>query len=524
MLQQDRKEPDIKPVSRRAATIANLIHQYITTGIAIVNGIVLVPLYLKYIDFKLYGAWLASGSIIGWLGMVDAGLNEIIRQQTAVAYGSRDIAETGRVMTTGMICNAAVGIVPAVVGTLIAPFLGTIFSLEPAMVRELIYSFVCVALSCSFVIIGGAACAGLQGLQRNVSVCVIFVFSSLMGIILTIWMLLKGYSVVSLPAGLLARGVLWTILYWGYLYYLSYFRLGIHWHFSKKHFSKIVSLTSWTFLYKLFFEIVSQSDGLVVGLILGVEATPVFVLTRRSWDLLQTFLTRVGVAFMPALAHLHGEGSREKFAVISQRLLNTCIYATIIGAGTCVVLNSSFVQLWVGQSLYAGKFFDVVMGAGMLATIYNWSVNSVIYARGIIIGPAVVGIVQSIARAIVLIAAVWFWHIIGTALSVAIVGIAVAPYFLTQLNRVLVSCPTKLQNITYIRFIATAVVVISLSAFLSSYIVLNSWIQFVFIGMIYFLLLTMFVCIIDKQFRSELTILLFAIPTRVLRRWRITAD
>jgi hypothetical protein len=78
---------DISPVSRRAATIANLIHQYVTTGLVIVNGIVLVPLYLKYIDFKLYGAWLATGNVAAWLLLADAGFSDILRQRTAHLYG-----------------------------------------------------------------------------------------------------------------------------------------------------------------------------------------------------------------------------------------------------------------------------------------------------------------------------------------------------------------------------------------------------------------------------------------------------
>lgn len=69
-------------VSRTRATIANLIFQYASLLLAI-TGIVLTPLYLRFIDLKLFGAWLASGNVIGWLAMLDPGLNELLHQQVA---------------------------------------------------------------------------------------------------------------------------------------------------------------------------------------------------------------------------------------------------------------------------------------------------------------------------------------------------------------------------------------------------------------------------------------------------------
>ena len=41
----------VRPVSRKAAAIANLVHQYAAIALSIVNGIILVPLYLKHIDY-----------------------------------------------------------------------------------------------------------------------------------------------------------------------------------------------------------------------------------------------------------------------------------------------------------------------------------------------------------------------------------------------------------------------------------------------------------------------------------------
>jgi len=133
---------DIKPVSRRAATVANLVFQYVSIGLAIINGFVLVPLYLRYIDYKLFGAWLATGSIISWLGLVDAGMSDIVRQRTARVYGARDFEQAGKTIGTSMVCIATVGLLPFLISIGIAPFLPVIFGLKSHLADSLSRSFV----------------------------------------------------------------------------------------------------------------------------------------------------------------------------------------------------------------------------------------------------------------------------------------------------------------------------------------------------------------------------------------------
>lgn len=91
----------MESVRRTRATIANLTFQYSSLVLGIIRGLVLVPLYLKFIDIKLYGAWLASGNVIVWLALMNPGLNELLRQQVAKFYGKKDWNNLGKVIGTG---------------------------------------------------------------------------------------------------------------------------------------------------------------------------------------------------------------------------------------------------------------------------------------------------------------------------------------------------------------------------------------------------------------------------------------
>ena len=86
-------EPSALPaVSRRRTTLLNLFFSYASMGLVLVQGIVLVPLYVAKVPLALYGAWLATGNVLTWLEMVDPGTGDVIRQRVARLYGANDRA------------------------------------------------------------------------------------------------------------------------------------------------------------------------------------------------------------------------------------------------------------------------------------------------------------------------------------------------------------------------------------------------------------------------------------------------
>ena len=186
-----------RKVGRRAATIANLVYQYVSIGFILINGIFVIPLYLKFIDLKIYGAWLATGSLITWLLTVDMGLGNLIRQQAAKAFGSGDMKVTGETIGTGLIISGAVGLIPAIAGLIISPFIPGLFGIYGAGAEALSLAFLLAAISASLIIIVGAPGAAQQGLQRNISYTIVYVMGATSGVTCIIILLLKGYGVLA---------------------------------------------------------------------------------------------------------------------------------------------------------------------------------------------------------------------------------------------------------------------------------------------------------------------------------------
>ncbi len=490
-------------ISRRKATIANLVFQYVTIGLTIVSGFVLVPLYLKYIDFKLYGAWLSTGNIIAWLTLVDPGLSDVIRQRTARFFGAKDFDRMGKAIATGLLCLVVVGFLPLLVSLTLAPFLPRLFELERNLAGSLSSSFALSGVMASLVIIAGAAGAVQQGLQRNVVYTSIYVAGAVTGIVVTVWMLVSGYGLISIPAGLTVRGVIWVIFNWLDILYHCLRRLRIRFALSKDDFIEVGKLTTWTFLNQVSFHIFGQCDALVVGLVMGPEVTPIFVLSRRAWELLRMLLHRIDVAFMPGLAHLYGEGDRVKFTTISQRMLRVIGYVLILGVGLYVGLNQTFVSLWVGTKLYAGMTFDLLMSISLGAIIFVLAVTKVLFARGVIKGPAIASLIMYSLRAGLLIPLVWLFGYLGSPISLIIgFGAATTIYFASQWLKKL-NLTAKDFYTDLLRFASGLTVAVVLAILMRQYVVRENLLWFIGCGVVYSAVCITLLSILDSNFRQE---------------------
>mgnify|MGYP003100149233 FL=1 len=68
----------------------------------ILVGIILVPLYLKYIPKDLYGFWLATGNILSILTLINPGFSDVIQQKVAYCYGLHDYKKIGLYTVSGI--------------------------------------------------------------------------------------------------------------------------------------------------------------------------------------------------------------------------------------------------------------------------------------------------------------------------------------------------------------------------------------------------------------------------------------
>lgn len=117
----------------------NVLASFLYRGLSVALSLLFVPIVLDYLDPTRYGTWLTITSIAGWVGLLDIGLGNGLRNKFANALAKED-KEAARtyVSTTYVVLSLLFGLV-FILFMIINPFLNwaSILNASPDMAKEL---------------------------------------------------------------------------------------------------------------------------------------------------------------------------------------------------------------------------------------------------------------------------------------------------------------------------------------------------------------------------------------------------
>src|SRR5262245_61246691 len=87
---------------RRNVFVWSAVFGYSALAFTLARNLLLVPLYLRFVDLAEYGAWLAIGGALVQLLVTDFGLSGVITQRVAVQTGNHDLAATRALVAAGL--------------------------------------------------------------------------------------------------------------------------------------------------------------------------------------------------------------------------------------------------------------------------------------------------------------------------------------------------------------------------------------------------------------------------------------
>lgn len=406
-----------KKRSRKAATVWTLIFTYGQIGYAIVSGIFLVPLYLRYIPVELYGAWLATGNVLAWLTIVDPGVSTVVMQRVGKAYGAGDMESLNGFGWAGILITGVLAFLIWLAGYAAAPMIASLVSLESiAYQSELRQAFHVAVIASAITVLSFAIGAINRGILGSIGPGVVTLAGNILTIIATLILLFKGFGIHAIAWGLMVRAM--TLLV-GNVVYLAWRMVAENIPFSLK-FNKIpevLKLLSFMSFGRIGHSLARYTDAILLARFLGPETVPVLVLTRRSFNVAETFLIRPGNAMSSSLSHLSGEHNSERLREIVIRLLKINFWLMAMAVGGFFAFNESFVILWVGHDLFAGFVISTILCVLLLGRIMFSLMNIVCVALGDIEKTSLITLAHAIIVFASLCVGVYFYGMLGAVVA-----------------------------------------------------------------------------------------------------------
>lgn len=500
--------------SRKKVTKWNIVFHYYSIAFSVFCGVLLVPLYLKYIPLEIYGAWLATGNIVAWLTVVDPGISDVLRQQVGRAYGTGETKTLNDYLGSGTLLSFIISAIILLGGLVASDFLIDLIKLNDQTCIPVIKdAFILAVIGSSLMIFSFGFTSFSQGLLSSVGIGLVFVVATLTSLIINIVLLIKGYGLYSIPISQIFRAV---ILIAGNIIYIiwRYLQESLKYNFSIRGFSALAKLSGYNFLGRLGNVMSTQMDAFLVARYIGAEVAPILKLTKKGPELSRMFVERPPVAMLPALTNAWGSGEYEKVRKYTARLFAIILWMLGLIFSGFILFNRSFVSLWVGSSIYAGNTINLVIILGVVFSVIVSIFSNIFFALGKIKETSKINFVQSIITIASLYVGIKYFGLIGLViaqvLSMLVFSAWYFPYktlkFIKYDQHLLSQLKREITNVVIISVVITL--------FSSHIIFISNWASFFLFVSLVTLCYVVFLFMLSKQFKKEIRVFLIAIKLK----------
>ena len=317
-------------------------------------SIAVIPIFFQYISKGDYGLWLAINSLVGLVALVDLGVEQYLTRIVSddEKFISNSINDYISSVIRIKIFIAFLFLMAATIGYF---FLQKALNISSEMMAGVSKTYLLTLTSLILSLFVGVLISILYGRHEiaftNTVSSGVLIFTNL----LTVVFLYYEYGLISFPLGLLiATSLQLTILY--FFIHKKYPHI-VRIKLTKKltnpkemiNYSFSFQVLKWAYILR------SQCLILVINGLVGPVATALYNITNRLPQLGVLFASKVATPFFPSFT-LYFERNNIKelaeiFTKINKLLFRFSLFISII----VLVVNESFILLWVGDNSFAGN-------------------------------------------------------------------------------------------------------------------------------------------------------------------------
>jgi O-antigen/teichoic acid export membrane protein len=358
--------------SRKQSVKILTIGNYSVMIIDIVQGLAFVPLYLTYLGDRLYGLWLGTGGIIAVLSFLDMGIASLVIQRISREYGKKNFEGISTYFFSGMLINAFFMLILLIAGYILSLNLRYFFTqMNPTETGILIKAFQVALIALILGLMNNLIEGTLNALQKPLFGKISQVIAAILGLITTYILLVVKETVLAIPAGMMVRAVgslLPNMIYLFLLFTKNHIKLfTLRWQTTKDY----LFLTPNLFLSKVGTSLVSNIEPTLINMFLTPEIAVYFSVTKKMGGLIKTILDRVGGVLYPSMSHMFADSMLDKYRSFCLKLINYLLPAAILAFSAFVILNKSFVTIWVGSKNYLGDLSTVIIALSLILSYFS---------------------------------------------------------------------------------------------------------------------------------------------------------
>ncbi len=406
-------QPETASKSRSfAQIIKNVLVNWTALAITLGSGFWMPPFLIKHMGEADYAVWLLTGSLVGYLGLLDFGITQSTVKYIAEHRARNDQAAINRVITAGLSVFSLVGAFSLLFSLGLALGFNRIFGSQLPD-RTVAIVVVLVGLNVAITFPASVFLGVLRGYQRYDIGAAAMSVSIVARCVIIYFAITGGAGIVALALITLVFDVLRLAYVLFRVFRLNPdIRVGRA-YFQRDELKSLFGHSVWLFLIMVGDQINFATDTLVIGYFLPPAAIVIYSLAFRLVGYLRSLVVEMVGVLMPAVSGLHAQNDAEG---VEELLIVGAKWTAILAlppAAVFWVLGERFIALWIGPQ-YAAPAGGLltILTLGILAHLAEMTVTTVLVGTGR---------AQTVAR----------WVMAQAVVNLALSLILIRPYGLT---------------------------------------------------------------------------------------------
>lgn len=442
-------------ISQYKPSILNYLFNSINSIVMIINGIIMVPIYFRYMSISTYGAWLASGNLVAMIGLLESGFSGVITQKMATAISGGDRQEYLILAGSNIMTAFVMAFSIFALGSCMIPFVANVVNADSEWAKDITIAYTISLFSSAIALLVSFFGAFPQVWQETKVVGVINAFVNIFAILVMVICLVSGLGVISLAIGYISRSCanlvlqgLWILRHWK--------RREVEKPiFCIKKTINLVKECVYPFFARVSNVFMGQSQSLMLAAFMTPSAAAIYDITSKIFVCAYGFVSMANGSFFALLSLVFSRNDKNELNRVVGNIIQyfTVIVVAVLIFGFC--FSKTVINLWVGLDKFGGDYLLFIIGISLLVNQYKSFFNNLLFTSGNIKHSSIIDICSLVGYIGLLFISIKVLGIYAIPTSMLLTNLVFGVWYIKMLLN-----NTQIEIITITSFIVKNVLVV----------------------------------------------------------------
>lgn len=359
------------------------ILSYVTIFLTNIIGLLLTPFIIRSLGDAEYGLYTLIGAFVGYISVLDFGLNNTIIRFVAKYRAENDKKGEENFLATTMIIYGVISLIIVLIGIVLYFNLDTFFS-DSLTINELEKAkvmFIILIFNLMITLPGGAFTAIASAYEHFVFPRSVNIVRYLVRSLLVVALLLSGGDAI----GLVVLDTIMNMLIIGLNGFYVLNRLKVQFRLHSFHtplVKQIFSYSIWIFIFALVGQFQWRAGQIVLGSLTNTTTVAIYAVGVLLGTYYGAFSTAISGVFLPRATKMtvdNATGRELTMMMVKIGRLSFLVLLMILGG--FILFGKQFILLWVGENYLDAWYVALVIMIAYTLPLVQAFANSILEAK-----------------------------------------------------------------------------------------------------------------------------------------------